>query len=299
MSIDQIIKTPTPLQFCTEINHVKIYIKRDDLTHHEISGNKWRKLKYNLSAYHSGDYKGMVSFGGAYSNHVFSLSSLCRQEQIQLTLFIRGEEISVENPTLAHARACNAEIIKISREAYRTKELGLEYQEFISSHPNYYFIPEGGTNELALHGVHEVIYEIRDQINHFDFLITSMGTGGTAAGFLQKLYKNEQLIVYPALKGSWITGEINSLAKVNDKLLTVRHDYTFGGYAKGLDQTNIIIENVFGKYNLPLDPIYTSKAFHGFISDIELGFYPPGFTCIFYHSGGLQSLKGLEWQKSN
>jgi 1-aminocyclopropane-1-carboxylate deaminase len=285
----------TPLEYCDTLHEVEVYIKRDDLTHPEIMGNKWRKLKYNFLEYEKGNFEAIISFGGAFSNHVFSLASLSKYKNIPLHLIIRGEDADEGNPTLAHAIKCGAFIHKVSRDEYRLKEHGPVAIKIIQNLKNIFIIPEGGTNSFAYMGVREVINDIRNQIDRFDYFVSSFGTGGTAAGLISAIHNTEQLVVYPALKGSWIKNEITNLTGRSYTNLTIRYQYTFGGYAKNLDMTQEIIIKYSKKYGFQLDPVYTSKAFEGMMIDIENGFYAKGSRIVFYHSGGLQGQKGYEW----
>ncbi|HMP30653.1 MAG TPA: pyridoxal-phosphate dependent enzyme, partial [Saprospiraceae bacterium] len=212
------IIVPTPIQFLYEINGVQIFIKRDDLNHESISGNKWRKLKYNLKEYEASHFEGIISFGGAYSNHIFSLSAACHLLNIPLIVIVRGKDANEANSTLHVLTQRNQTIIKVDRSVYRQKLESQEIQDILYHYKNFMVLPEGGTNVHALLGVGEVVDELRLQDVLFDYLVCSMGTGGTAAGLLQKLNAEEKLVVYPALKGSWIKSEIVHLAQQSEKL---------------------------------------------------------------------------------
>jgi 1-aminocyclopropane-1-carboxylate deaminase len=287
----KLIQVPTPILDLGEINGVRVKVKRDDLTHPEISGNKWRKLKYNLKYCLENGYSGIISFGGAFSNHVYSLSSACFLLKIPLIVIIRGEEVNENNSTLKYLLDRGQTVVKVNRSNYKLKLQSREIKTVIDQNQAFYIIPEGGTNELALEGVKEVGDEIVSQDTKFDYLLCSFGTGGTAAGLIQ-VVGNKKLVVYPALKGDWMVTEIKKLLPKYgsfDKLI-IRDQYHFGGYAKGIQQLLPFIKENKAKYQLPLDPIYTSKMWYGMLEDIDNGFYPKGSTLMLYHSGGLQGV---------
>jgi 1-aminocyclopropane-1-carboxylate deaminase len=288
----KLIQVPTPILDLGEIHGVRVKVKRDDLTHPEISGNKWRKLKYNLKYCLENGYSGIISFGGAFSNHVYSLSSACFLLKIPLIVIIRGEEVNENNSTLKYLLDRGQTMVKVNRSSYKLKLQSDEIKAVIDQNQAFYIIPEGGTNDLALEGVKEVGDEIVSQDTKFDHLLCSLGTGGTAAGLLQSNLGNKKLVIYPALRGDWMVTEIKKLLPKYgsvDKLM-IRDQYHFGGYAKGIQQLLPFIEENKAKYQLPLDPIYTSKMWYGMLEDIKNGFYPKGSTLMFYHSGGLQGV---------
>jgi len=269
-----------------------VWVKRDDLCHPVLSGNKWRKLKYNILEVASHKYKGIISYGGAHSNHLCALAGVRKYLNISVAVLVRGDGYDQHNETLAYANACGVELIYVDRESYRLKEQSAKISQIIARYPDYMLIPEGGSNLLAIPGVKELYIEIKSQRTNLDYLVCSMGTGGTAAALLDNLIDKEHLVVYPALKGSWTKNEILAKSKIavnHDKLL-VRSDYHFGGYAK----TNAALEEFILKckndIDLPLDRIYTAKAFYGLMADLENGYYPVGSRIVFLHSGGLRSL---------
>jgi 1-aminocyclopropane-1-carboxylate deaminase len=284
------ILVPTPCDYLGKFNGIEVIIKRDDLTHPEISGNKWRKLKYNLKHCIDNKYSGIISFGGAFSNHIYSLSAACDFLKIPLVVIVRGEEVNENNSTLGVLGKRGQIIEKVNRSEYRNREQSVTIKNVLLKYPNHYVINEGGTNEIALLGVSEVVEELNEQDCPFNYLICSAGTGGTAAGLYQALDLSQKLVVYPALKGSWMETEIHKLLKTKQtsEKLHMRNQYHFGGYGKGIQEMNNFINETVKETNLTLDPIYTSKAFFGMMQDISNGFFPFGSSLVFYHSGGLQ-----------
>lgn len=286
---------PTPLikldlgSFGISDNY-EVWVKRDDLCHAVLSGNKWRKLKYNLLSVIENKNQGIISFGGAHSNHLYALAGVMKYLKIPVTLLVRGDGYDEHNETLAYAKECGVELIYIDRENYRIKEQSEKISNIIASRTDYVLIPEGGSNELAIPGVKELYKEIKSQINIFDYLVCSMGTGGTSAALLDSLQKDEKIIVYPALKGDWTRNEILSKSHnaLNHDKLEVRGEYHFGGYAKSNKTLEEFIKRCKQDLNLPLDRIYTAKAFYGLIEDLKNGYYPIGNRIVFLHSGGMR-----------
>jgi 1-aminocyclopropane-1-carboxylate deaminase len=270
----------------------EVWIKRDDLCHPVLSGNKWRKLKYNLLSVLENNRKGIISFGGAHSNHLYALAGVRKYLNIPVTVLVRGDGFNESNETLAYANESGVELIYIDRSSYRLKEKSEEIHKFITSHHDYMLIPEGGSNELAILGVKELYEEVKSQVSDFDHLVCTMGTGGTSAALLDNLIDEESIIVYPALKGSWTKDEIlaKSQNPINHGKLTVRGDYHFGGYAKSNASLEQFILKCKSELDLPLDRIYTAKAFYGLVEDLKNGYYTVGSRIVFLHSGGLRSL---------
>ena len=286
------IQLPTPVSELGLINGVQVFVKRDDLTHPEVSGNKWRKLKRNLEFCLANNYKGVISFGGAFSNHIYSLSAACSIVGLPFAAIIRGEEVNENNSTLKVLAARGQKIFKISREEYQKKSESKVVREVLASYPEYYLIPEGGTNKLGIEGMQELVDELMSQCPDFDYLVCSAGTFGTSAGIFSALPSTINLVVYPALIGKWVHEEINKILSLDDhpQNLMIRDEYHFGGYGTGLETMKAVIDDFYIRYGFTLDPVYTSKAFYGMFEDINKGFYKNGSTVIFYHSGGLQGL---------
>ncbi|HOY13829.1 MAG TPA: pyridoxal-phosphate dependent enzyme [Saprospiraceae bacterium] len=298
-SSSEVIKCPTPVREIKDVYQqygVKLIVKEDYQTHPIISGNKWRKLNGNLQHMQSQGYEGIISFGGAHSNHLYALAGLRQLFDIPVIVLVRGDGFDPENETLAFAKTSGVKLYFIDRAAYREKERGEIANKIISEFPNYLVIPEGGSNQFALSGIQELYSEIKVQIPDYSHLVLSMGTGGTAGGLLSCMKKDRaQMVVYPALKGDWMQAEIINYVKLFNKnvvqipnKLTVRSAFHFGGYGKIPTDLLLFIDEVKNKYDLPLDPIYTGKAFFGLMEDIKNKFYKPGDIVVFIHTGGLR-----------
>lgn len=275
---------------------INVFIKRDDLIHPVISGNKFRKLKYNLIEAKKKGLQGVLSLGGAYSNHIHALAYACQQESLKSIGIIRGETHYQDNATLSQARSWGMDLKFVDRATYRlrntpefTSQLRLEY-------PDYLFVPEGGTNKLALQGVAECIDEVYQE-NNIDYLITPVGSAGTLSGLIQGANKNTEVLGVATLKQSeYLLEEIESLisnsdtTKKNWRLLADYHD---GGYGK-FSQTNVeIITQFISQHQIPFEPIYSGKMLIAFLDLLTKGYFKHGSNVVLLHTGGLQGLKGL------
>lgn len=266
-------------------------VKREDLTHHFISGNKYRKLKYNLLKAKEINSIALLTFGGAFSNHIAAVAFAGKKYGFKTIGIIRGEELenkSELNSTLAFAKGCGMELKFISREAYRQKtnlefinQLKIEFGVF-------YLIPEGGTNELAIRGCEEILQSVDAG---FDYVCCAVGTGGTISGIINASKKKQKILGFPALKGGFLQQDIRKFAnRDNWKLIK---DYHFGGYGKIKPELISFINKFNRNYNIPLDPIYTGKMMYGIFDLIEKDFFPPNSRILVIHTGGLQGISGV------
>lgn len=272
---------------------VELYMKREDLLHPIVSGNKFRKLKYNLKFAIDNGYNEIITFGGAYSNHISATAEACRILNLPVTGIIRGEELEKlakedfsSNPTLSFAHQCGMKFKFVSRELYRDKEkLQLKWK---TKHPKAFFIPEGGTNQWAVKGCEEILSE---EDKEFDYITSPCGTGGTLAGLIEASENHQQLLGFPALKGDFLQQEIkNYTSKNNWKLVT---DYHFGGYAKINDHLVKWMNDFHQKTKIKLDPIYTAKMMFGIEDLIKNSFFPKNTRILAVHTGGLQGIEGV------
>ncbi|TVZ58820.1 1-aminocyclopropane-1-carboxylate deaminase [Flavobacteriaceae bacterium MAR_2010_105] len=270
---------------------VELVMKREDLIHPVISGNKFRKLKYNLEEAKKQNLNTILTFGGAYSNHIAAVATAGKIYGLKTIGVIRGEELKdkiMSNPTLRFAHQSGMQFEFVSREMYRKKNSREVLATLISNFGEVYVIPEGGTNSLAVKGCEDIL---TDKDKHFDYICCPVGTGGTISGVLNCSKPSQQVLGFPALKGSFLQEDISKFAsKENWKLIS---DYHFGGYAK--INTNLIsFINQFKKeQNIPLDPIYTGKMMYGIFDLIENGYFPAGAKILAIHTGGLQGIEGM------
>jgi len=297
-------RIPSPVE---EVDHpllsqygVSLFIKRDDLIHEQVSGNKYRKLKYNLLDAQVRRVERLVTFGGAFSNHLYAFAAACRLAGIPCTGFVRGE-IDPFNPTMQFCREQGMDLISVTREDYRQKENSPFVREYLRHLQNAQVIPEGGSNALALKGVTEIMEEIQVQLQDLpDVMIVSAGTGGTAAGLLTRLPHPMKLLVFSALKSNHLYREILDLAghPENADSLTVADSYHFGGYGKTQIQLTGFMDAFEESTGIPLDPVYTGKAMFGFFEELKNGRFPRGSRILFLHTGGLQGRNGMEYRRN-
>ncbi len=284
------------VEFPSNNNQYKIYVKREDLLHPKISGNKWRKLKYNLLEADKQNVNTLLTFGGAYSNHIHATAYAGKIFGFNTIGIIRGEEHLPINPTLSDAQKCGMKIHYVNRSDYRKKR----DESFINSLRNkfgeFYLVPEGGTNNLAVKGCTEIVKDIN--IN-FDYILTACGTGGTISGVIAELDGNKNVIGVPVLKGAgFLNNEITEYVKAySGKTYSnwnLALDYHHGGYAKVTKELVLFIKEFEKLNNIPLDPIYTGKLMFALNDMIKLKHFSKGSTIIVLHTGGLQGIKGME-----
>ncbi len=286
------------VQFINTDYHPKVFIKRDDLIHSEISGNKWRKLKYNLIEASEKGYKTLLTFGGAYSNHIYAVAAAGKIFGFKTIGIIRGEEHQPLNNTLSFAKKHKMEIRYLERSIYRNRNSESFQNEIASQFDKPYVIPEGGSNLLALKGVAELIGEIDIS---FDYICSAVGSGGTLAGIicgLNSIHKGKKVLGFPAIKGgeylsSIIASFINNYQTINSNNWELIYDYHFGGFAK-IDFELISFIEEFEKNNsIKLDSIYTGKMLFGIYDLIKKGYFNSNETIVAIHTGGLQGNAGM------
>lgn len=282
--------TPTPIQ---EIHDplfdqagVRVLVKREDLNHPYVSGNKWWKLKYNLEEAKKLGHKTLLTFGGAYSNHIFSTAAAAHELGFESIGIIRGEEMLPLNPTLSIAKSRGMKLKYISREAYKQKTSPEFIKKLHDEFGDFYLIPEGGTNALAVKGVEEFAQTLGDE---FDYLCCAVGTGGTLAGSVKGISVDKTILGFSVLKGGgFLKADIENLIGVEFPNWSINEDFHFGGYGKTTAELNRFISFIGTHQNIPLDKIYTAKAFYGLRSLIVSGNFKKGSTVLFLHTGGLQ-----------
>ncbi|WP_369413822.1 1-aminocyclopropane-1-carboxylate deaminase/D-cysteine desulfhydrase [Abyssalbus ytuae] len=274
-----------------EEKSIQLFIKRDDLIHPHISGNKYRKLKYNLIEASNKGFTTLLTFGGAYSNHIAAVAAAGKEKGFKTIGIIRGEELwnrIKENPTLKFAKECGMEFKFISRGEYRKKTDKDFIERLYCEFGNFYLVPEGGTNALAVKGCEEILTE-----NDFSFDVVgvAVGTGGTISGIINCSQLSQQVLGFPALKGDFLNNEIVKFAsKRNWKLVC---DYHFGGYAKINEELITFINDFKIKTHIPLDPVYTGKMLFGLMDMIKNDEFEKGTKILAIHTGGLQGIKGM------
>lgn len=271
---------------------VRILIKREDLNHPFISGNKWWKLKYNLEEALKQGKKTLLTFGGAYSNHIYATATAAHEVGLKSIGIIRGEETLPLNSTLAFAKSQGMQLHYISREEYRKKTEQEFIQQLHNQFGDFYLIPEGGTNELALKGTQELGEKLLKEIE-FDYLCLPVGTGGTMAGIINGFKGKKEILGISSLKnGSFLTEEIKNWIKNKSSEAYgnwhVFTSYDHGGYAKVTDELVEFIKKINREYCLPLDQVYTGKLVWGVIEEVKKETFRKGSIVLVLHTGGLQ-----------
>lgn len=287
-------------------HHVTVQIKRDDLIHPIISGNKWRKLKYNLTFAQQHNKKGILSFGGAYSNHIHALAFACKHNNLASKAIIRGEASYQNNATLSAAKSWGMELEFVDRATYRQR-YDTEYLKYLQSqHENFYIVPEGGSNSLALQGVGEIITELAEQ-TEFDTLMVPVGSSGTLSGLIQADDNQHNILGIAVLKGGqYLEDSIGQLLDQESSGLKLKQKHTRwqlltnfhrGGYAKFSREDEQRILDFSLQTKLPFEPVYSGKMILALLDLLEQGYFPIGHRILLVHTGGLQGLAGLNEQK--
>ncbi|GHE99070.1 1-aminocyclopropane-1-carboxylate deaminase/D-cysteine desulfhydrase [Thalassotalea profundi] len=276
-------------------HQVKVSIKRDDQIHPIISGNKWRKLKYNLQYAKLNQYKGIISFGGCYSNHLHALAYACQQQQLKALAIVRGESINQDNYTLSWAKHWGMQLSFVDRQTYRQRHETDYLYTLQQLYPDHFLVPEGGSNQLALEGIGEIINELNQQTT-FDHLLVPVGSGGTLAGLIKQDNNQHNILGIAVLKQSnYLLNEVKTLLKDNKShhRWSIENDYHGGGYAKfSTDNANKILQ--FSKETgVQFEPIYSGKMLLGFLDLLENGYFNVNQHIVLLHTGGLQGIAGL------
>jgi 1-aminocyclopropane-1-carboxylate deaminase len=277
-------------------NNIQLFIKREDTIHPTISGNKYRKLHYNLQEAKTQNKTTLLTFGGAFSNHIVAVSAAGLAYGFKTIGIIRGEELSDKinlNPSLQLAQQNGMQFQFVTREAYRNKE-DLDFiQNLKDEFGDFYLLPEGGTNDLAIKGCEEIL---SNQDTNFTHICCSVGTGGTIAGIINSAKENQTVIGFSSLKGSFLKEDISNFAQNNNWILNA--DYHFGGYGKINDQLVRFINEFKAQHNIPLDPIYTGKMVFGVLDLIKNNYFPANSKILMIHTGGLQGIAGTNMNLS-
>lgn len=274
-----------------EKKNIELSIKREDLIHPFVSGNKYRKLKYNVLQAREENKTTLLTFGGAFSNHIAAVASAGKAEDFNTIGIIRGEELKDKvdtNPTLSFAKSCGMTFIFISRKDYRDKSNPNFISNLKDQFGDFYLIPEGGTNNLAIKGSEEILNE---KDSKFDYICCAVGTGGTISGIINASKSNQKVLGFSSLKGDFLNKDISKfVTSTNWELIT---DYHFGGYGKINDSLITFINKFKSENKIPLDPIYTGKMMFGIFDLIKKGYFKPNSKILAIHTGGLQGIEGM------
>lgn len=279
----------TPITEIPTDKNCRLFIKREDLIHPQISGNKYWKLLYNIEHYLNQNPQNplIITFGGAFSNHIFAVSALGKQLQLNTLGIIRGDELEKnwrENPTLVKADQNGMQFRFVSRTDYRDKETLTENLQ--NEFPEALIIPEGGTNNLAVEGIK---FMLGKETKDFDYLCCAVGTGGTLAGISKFAETNQKVLGFKAVKDDSLESKIFELSQRKNFQL---FDASNGGYGKITDENISFINDFYTKFKIPLEPVYTGKMFRKIFELIAEDFFPKDSKILAFHTGGLQGIAG-------
>lgn len=276
-----------------EIAGVSLYLQREDLVHPAVSGNKWYKLKYNLQQARQEGHHTLLTFGGAYSNHIYATAAAGQARGFRTIGIIRGEATKPLNYTLRQARAMGMQLHYVDRQTYRHKHEMSFIKDLHRQLGDFYLLPEGGTNMLAVKGS----IEIGRYTTGFDYVCSSIGTGGTLAGIAIAMNGSGKLLGFPALKhGAFLIDEVNALTRsqVGQAFSNIHmiDQYHFGGYAKFKPGLIAFINRFYQEQQILLDPVYTGKMLYGIYDMVSNHYFPAGSRILAIHTGGLQGVYG-------
>ena len=266
--------------------NLRVMVKRDDLLHPIITGNKWRKLKYILEHALSLDCDHLISMGGAYSNHLHALAWVGYALNLKTSAFIRGEQVS--NRTLEDCREWGMELIFVSRSEYRELRQFKTHDSVPAKQLQGYWIPEGGSNSLALQGMAEIYSELSVP---FTTMMLALGTGTSMAGLLNQLPDDKKLLGIACLKGEkFLEHDIQTLSGIaKSSRWRCCHDYHFGGFAKQTDSLRQFVENFNKQQSIKIEAVYTGKLFYALFDLIEKNYFDNGEDILVLHSGGIRT----------
>lgn len=274
----------------------KVFIKRLDLIHPFVSGNKWFKQKFNLIKAREEGVETLLTFGGAYSNHIHATAAAGKEFGFKTIGIIRGEEHESLNPTLQFAADQGMKLFYVNRSDYRKKHLP-EFAEWIyGKFGRVYIIPEGGTNQLAIKGAAEIPALIETD---FDYITTACGTAGTISGVISGLQGNKKIIGFAVLRGAafLLKNAEDNVREFTGKSFnnwSINLNYHFGGYAKINRELILFIRQIEELNEIILDPVYTGKMLCGVYDLAKNGFFGEGKTIVALHTGGQQGIEGMK-----
>ena len=279
-------------------NGIELYIKREDKLHPIISGNKFRKLKYNIQEAKRLGHTTLLTFGGAFSNHILAVAGAGAEFGFKTIGIIRGEELESkinENPTLAKTQELGMQFHFVSRTAYRDKESSSFISFLCEKFGNFYLVPEGGTNDLAIKGCEEILTS--EDKSYFTHIACAVGTGGTISGLINSSTEKQQLIGFSSLKGAFLSEVIRNFVSITN--WSINDNYHFGGYGKVTDELIQFLNSFYSQTAIPLDPVYTGKMVFGVLDLIEKEYFPENSKILMIHTGGLQGIKGMTFALKN
>ena len=278
--------------------NIRLFVKRDDLLHPVLTGNKYRKLKYNLAAAKNELCDTLVTVGGAFSNHIYAVAAAGKIYGFKTIGIIRGERVEPLNDVLQFAEQNGMQLIFIARTDYKDK-VALQ-KKYAPPDSKKYWLPEGGTNNAAIRGCAEIMFELENEMPVVaDYVCVSCGTGGTVTGILVGKNTKTKVIGFSALNGDFLKAEVavllkqyldnleNNPEKNAEEILkdfTLCSDYVFGGYAKSTPALINFMENFKTRFGIPLEYVYTGKMFFGIMDLLERKYFPENSSIVVIHT---------------
>ncbi|GAA2902232.1 pyridoxal-phosphate dependent enzyme [Streptosporangium fragile] len=261
---------------------VRVILKRDDLIHPLLPGNKWRKLKYNLALAAESGHETLLTFGGAYSNHVRAVAAAGARFGFRTVGVIRGEEHLPLNDVLAFAAGCGMRLVYMNRTTYRVKDTAPVVEALREEFGRFYLLPEGGSNEPAVRGCAELPGEIDVP---FDVVCCPVGTGGTLAGIAAGLGPGRRALGFSVLRGGrFLAGDVARLQTAAygevSANWTIDDGFHAGGYARRSPELDAFIDDFAARHGMLLDWVYVAKMMWGIFTLAGRGTFPPGTTVI-------------------
>ncbi len=270
---------------------IELYIKRDDLIHPYISGNKWRKLKYLIQTAQLQNKKTLVTFGGAYSNHLLATACAAALKGFKSVGFVRGEELDASNHTLFLCEQFGMKIIFVDRISYLNK--AALFEKYFSNNNDAFFIDEGGRSDEAILGCSELIDELPQT---FDHIVLAAGTGSTFCGILKGCAKhNLSTKIHAIVVHKGIPEIVDyTIAKTSYAHYSIQDNYHFGAYAKTSADLISFMKKFQQATGILLDPVYTAKALYALYDFIQQGVIQAKEKVLFIHTGGLIGNLGMK-----
>ncbi len=291
------VNTPSPIQTLKDFSKgVNVYLKREDLIHTEYGGNKWRKLKYNISKYVKSDYNCLLTFGGPFSNHIASTAAICDDYDIPSIGLIRGQYKDVNNPTLNKAKAHGMKLYHLSKEEYTLKENASIINDLKDKYGPLLIIPEGGNNYEGMMGMKGMMQELSSYNEcDFDTIVVAAGTGTTASGIIEWSNENQHIYVINTLRNQSLTETIKNNLSIDKDNWEVVHDYHFGGFARVNNDLRLFAQSIWDRYGIPLDPVYNSKMMFAIHDMISNDLIHDRHNILLVHTGGHQGIAAYNY----
>ncbi len=302
MNILSALKLPSPVTTITSSllreKNIRLSIKRDELIHPVIQGNKWRKLKYNLIQAEKKQQTTLLSFGGAYSNHLHALAAIGQQSDFNTIGIIRGEAPKQLNASLQDMFDWGMHLKFISRKVYKEKNTDEFIQQLKLKFGDFYLIPEGGNNDAGKKGCGELLNELTES---YDTICCEIGSGTMFSALVEyNTSKNTQFLGFAVMKNPQLDKQIKadliSIPSSRSKQAApwkIQHDYHFGGFAKTTPALNQFILDFKHNYDIQLEPVYSAKMLWGIFDLIKQNYFKSGSHILAIHGGGLQGLRGF------